>query len=255
MKLEVNDLCFHYSSTSILHNIKMRLDSRELIALVGPNGVGKSTLLKCIDRILSPSHGSIILNEQNLKQLSQMDIAKKIGFVHQKSNQIFSFNVFDVVLMGRRPHMEWRCSKKDRLKALNAIKLAGIDDIAMKSFNELSGGQQQKVMIARVLAQETDILLLDEPTSNLDVKRQLEVMNMLKNLVMEKSLSVIVSIHDLNLAARYADKIVLLKDGRVIEVGEPEFVLTENNIALAYGVKAVVKNEGGKPYIIPVSPM
>ena len=255
MKLKVKDVEFSYASTSILKNICMELAPAEVLGIVGPNGAGKSTLLRCIDRILKPQRGSILLDEREIKRMSLMEIARRMGYVPQTSSRVFPATVFDTVLMGRRPHIGWRSSEKDNEKVLEALKLLEIEQFALRDFNELSGGQQQKVLIARALAQEADVLLLDEPTSNLDIRHQLEAMDIIKKLVKEKGISAIMAIHDLNLGSRYSDRVIMLNGGTIIDAGNPSSVLTPENIKQVYGVEAVVRNESGRPYIVPISPV
>jgi iron complex transport system ATP-binding protein len=157
--------------------------------------------------------------------------------------------------MGRRPHLGWRSSERDIEKVEEALKLLGIEDFALRDFSEISGGEQQRVLLARTLAQEADILLLDEPTSNLDVRHQLEVMEIIRTLVMKKGLSAIMAIHDLNLASRYADRVIMMKKGRIFAVGDPVSVFTPQNIAHTYGVESSVKNDNGDLYIVPIRPV
>lgn len=251
MRLKINDVEFRYASTPIIEDICMDVAPSEIVTICGPNGVGKSTLIKCIDRILKPE-GSILLDGQEIKNMSMIEIARQIGYVSQSSSNVFPATVFDMVLMGRRPHAGWRSSEMDEDKVIEILKLMGMEDLALRDFNELSGGQQQKVIIARALAQESKVLLLDEPTSNLDIRHQLEAMEIIKNLAKEKEISVIMSVHDLNLASRYADKIIMMNKGRIFSAGAPSLVLTSENILSVYGVETVVKNESGKPYIVPI---
>ena len=252
MKLKVNNIEFGYNSTPVLENISMDLDRSEVLGIVGPNGAGKSTLIRCIDRILTPRGGIILLDGNNISKMTRMEIAKEMGYVPQTTTRVFPATVFDTVLMGRRPHLGWKSSEEDIDKVL---ELLGIMEFAMRDFNEISGGQQQKVLIARALAQEADILLLDEPTSNLDIRHQLEVMDIMKGIVKRKGISAIVAIHDLNLASRYTDRLLMMNDGRIFAAGNPESVLTVENIRRAYGVEALVKSDGERPYIIPVRPV
>ena len=255
MKLKVKNIEFGYNSTPVLENVSMELDRSEVVGIVGPNGAGKSTLIRCIDRILTPRGGSILLDGTDISKMTRMEIAKEIGYVPQTATRVFPATVFDTVLMGRRPHLGWKSSEEDVDKVLEVLELLGIMEFAMRDFNEISGGQQQKVLIARALAQEADILLLDEPTSNLDIRHQLEVMDIMKGIVKSKGISAIVAIHDLNLASRYADRLLMLNDGRIFAAGDPESVLTVENIRHAYDVEALVKSDGGRPYIIPVRPV
>jgi len=255
VKLKVKNVEFGYNSTLVLEGVSMDLDSSEIVGIVGPNGAGKSTLIRCIDRILLPGGGTILLDENDISNMTRMEIAKRMGYVPQTTTRVFPATVFDTVLMGRRPHLGWKSSEEDVDKVLEILELLGIMEFAMRDFNEISGGQQQKVLIARALAQEADILLLDEPTSNLDIRHQLEVMEIMTNIVHRKKISAVMAIHDLNLAARYTSRILMLNGGRIFAAGNPESVLTEENIRRAYGVEALVKSDGERPYIIPVRPV
>lgn len=255
VKLEVNDVTFSYASVPVLKNVRIAVDTTEVLGVLGPNGAGKSTLLKCIDGILTPQEGSILLDGQDIRKMSRIELAKKIGYIPQSLSHAFSATVFDAVLMGRRPHLGWRTSEKDTEKVLETLHMLHIEDLAMRDINELSGGQMQKVFIARALAQEADVLLLDEPTSNLDVRHQLEVMHTIKSIVRKKGISAIMAIHDLNLAARYADRIIMMSDGTIFSAGGPASVLTRDNIKQVYGVIAEVNYNDGKPYIVPLKPV
>ena len=223
-----------------------------MLSVVGPNGAGKSTLLRCIDRILKPQRGDILLDGRDIKEMHLMELARRMGYIPQSSAQVFPATVFDTVLMGRRPHLGWRSSEQDVEKVLDILKLLGIVKFAMRDFDELSGGQQQKVLIARALAQEPDILLLDEPTSNLDIRHQLEVMEIIKKLVVEKGISAIMAVHDLNLASRFADKVIMMNGGSIVSAGDPPSVLSPKNIASVYGVEVEVVNRKGAPFIVPI---
>jgi iron complex transport system ATP-binding protein len=255
MKLKVQDIEFSYASVPILKDVCIELAASEMLSVVGPNGAGKSTLIRCIDKILKPQRGIILLDERDIKELRLMELAKKIGYIPQSVSQVFPATVFDAVLMGRRPHLGWRATEKDTDKVLETLHLLHIEDLAMREINELSGGQLQKVFIARALAQDPDVLLLDEPTSNLDIKHQLEVMSIIERIVKEKGISAIMAIHDLNLAARYADRIIMMNSGKIVSAGDPASVLTRDNIKRVYGVEANVNYNDGKLYIVPLRPI
>ena len=255
MKLKVKDVEFGYNGTLVLEGISIDLGRSEIIGIVGPNGAGKSTLIRCIDRILTPRGGTILLDGADISNMTRMEIAKEMGYVPQTATRVFPATVFDTVLMGRRPHLGWKSSVEDIDIVLEVLELLGITEFAMRDFNEISGGQQQKVLIARALAQEADILLLDEPTSNLDIRHQLEVMDIMQGIVRNNGISAIVAIHDLNLASRYTDRLLMMNGGRIFAAGSPESVLTVENIRRAYGVEALVKSDGERPYIIPVRPV
>jgi len=255
VKLKVKDVEFSYASVPVLNGICIELAESEMLGVVGPNGAGKSTLIRCIDRILAPQKGSILLDERDIKEMRLMELAQKMGYIPQSTSQIFPATVFDTVLMGRRPHLGWRSSEKDTEMVLDMLQMLNIEEFAMRDINELSGGQQQKVFIARALTQEPDVLLLDEPTSNLDIRHQLEVMDIIKNIVREKQLSAIMAIHDLNLASRYSDRIIMMNSGEIFSAGDPVSVLTPDNIKWVYGVEAEVNNNNGRPYIVPIKPI
>jgi iron complex transport system ATP-binding protein len=254
VKITIKGLTFSYGSNKILEDLDILIEDSEILSLVGPNGSGKTTLIKCIDRILKPK-GSILLDGKEIERMSQQEIARNIGYVPQSSSTPLATTVFDTVLMGRRPHISWRVSDFDLDKVAEVLELLHLDDLAMRDFAKLSGGQKQKVLIARALAQEPAILLLDEPTSNLDMKHQLEVMEIIRDLVREKRISAVMAIHDLNLAARFTDRLVMLKRGRVYAAGEPSTLLSEANICKVYGIEAIVMNALGRPYIVPLRSM
>ncbi len=252
MKIQIKDLEFSYSDDKVLKGINLNILPGECLSILGPNGTGKSTLIKCIDGLLKPQKGDIKIDGQNIKDLRREQIAKKLGYVPQSSASLFPLKVFDMVLLGRSPHITWKSTKTDQNKVLKALKMLNIENLAMKNFNEISGGQQQKVIIARALAQETDILLLDEATSNLDIRHQLEVMDIIRKLVDNLGISAVMIVHDLNIAARYSDKIIILNEGKVAVSGKPEDVLTKDNITSTYGVEVSVSKIDNKPCIIPL---
>jgi iron complex transport system ATP-binding protein len=252
VKLNISGVTFSYASTVLLKDVTMEIDAPEILGLVGPNGAGKSTLIRCIDRILKPQRGSILLGGRETKKMGRRELAKHLGYVPQATADGFPATVFDTVLMGRRPHISWGISDSDLGKVAEILKLLEIERFALRDFKSLSGGEKQRVFIARVFAQEPDVLLLDEPTSNLDIKYQLEVLEVTKNVVRKKRISAIIAIHDLNLAARYTDKIVMLKEGGVFAAGTPRAVLTPENIKSVYGVEARVIGDSGGLYVFPV---
>jgi len=255
MELVVNDVSFKYNSTLSLDKVSLELYESETLGIIGPNGSGKTTLLKCINKILSPKGGNILFDGENVQKMSRMEIAKNIGYVPQSSTSAQALTVFEVVLMGRRPHIGWQSSNKDIEKTWDVLGLLKIEHLAMRSFNQLSGGEQQRVIIARSLAQEAKVLLLDEPTSNLDIRHQLEVMELSRELVVTQQLSVVYAIHDLNLASRYCDKIVMMKAGKIFAAGKPTNVLTPENIRSIYGVEVKITVHNQIPNIIPIKPI
>jgi len=251
VKISIKDLTFSYKSNKILDDLNISVDGSEIVSLVGPNGSGKTTLIKCIDRILKP-RGSILLEGREVQEMKQQEIARQIGYVPQSSATPLATTVFDTVLMGRRPHIGWRVSDFDLDKVSDTLERLNLQDLAMRDFGQLSGGQKQKVLIARALVQEPTVLLLDEPTSNLDMKHQLDVLETISSMVKEKGISAVMAIHDLNLAARFSDKLVMLKKGVVYASGSPIDLLSEKNISDVYGVEAIVMRSLDKPCIVPL---
>jgi iron complex transport system ATP-binding protein len=253
MKLTINKLSFNYTGIPVLKDVDLEVGPGEMLGIVGPNGSGKSTLLKCINRVLKTQPNTVLIDGNDINNLNLRELAKMMGYVPQTSTNTFPFTVFDVVLMGRKPYIHWNLSERDYEIVADVLDFLGIGELSMRHFNELSGGEQQKVIVARALAQQPRLLLLDEPTSSLDIKHQLEIMCILKSLTQSKERSVIVSLHDLNLASRFSDIILMLKQGCIYAVGTPEEVLTEENIDAVYGIKAQVTDSViGKPQVTPL---
>ncbi len=248
----IENLWFRYRKADILNDICLDLDKGEIISIVGPNGAGKSTLLKCIAQILKPGRGSVAIAGENAAKIKSPDLVKCIGYVPQDFPSRFPITVFEAVLMGRRPYISWRPSDKDLKIVSDLIKLMELSDLAMQDFDCLSGGQKQKVLLARAFAQETDLLLLDEPTSNLDLKHQLEVMEMISDMSNKKNIGVIMSVHDLNLAARFSDKIIMMREGKIFCRGKPDQVMTIQNIRAVYDVEVMINTDQIHPFIQPI---
>jgi iron complex transport system ATP-binding protein len=256
MNITVQGLTFSYNSTPTLNEVSMQLHESEVLGMTGPNGSGKTTLLKCINKILEPKQGKIFLGQQAINKMSRLEVAKEIGYVPQTTlGHTETTSVFEMVLIGRRPHITWQSSEKDEEKAWKALKTLGIEHLSMRNFYELSGGEQQRVLVARSLAQEAKVLLLDEPTSNLDIRHQLEVMDLTRKLVLNEKLSAAIAIHDLNLAARFCDKIVMMKEGKIFAAGDVTSVLNAEIIGLVYGVEVEIGHCKNNRYIIPIAPI
>jgi iron complex transport system ATP-binding protein len=249
MKLTINDISFSYNGIPALQDINLEILPGELVAILGPNGSGKSTLLRCIDRILTPQKGIIQINEKNIQKMSRREIAKKIGYVPQLEKTPFPSTVYDTILLGRKPHIDWRPRKEDNEIVTNIMSTLDLVDLTLRKINELSGGQRQKVFIGRALAQKASILLLDEPTANLDLKHQLEVLELLKEQA-EEGVSIIIAIHDINLAMKYCNKIILLKEGLIHAAGGRE-IITENELEEVYDIKIKIIQYNQRRIIIP----
>ncbi len=237
----------------IIKEINFEAHDGEFIGIVGPNGSGKTTLIRTIAKLLKPKKGSIYLNGRDLAKIKVKDLAKIIAVVPQNFHVDFNFNVENVVLMGRTPHLgrfELE-GEKDFEIAFRAMRIVGCDHLVGRSVNEISGGELQKVIIARALAQEPKVLLLDEPTAHLDVNHQIEIMNMLKKLA-EGGILVIAVIHDINLALQFCSKLILMKDGRIVAFGKPEEIV--GHIKDIFGIDVVVRRHPitGKFYVLPV---
>lgn len=250
-KIELQQLDFAYNSSLILVDINQQFEEGKLISIVGPNGSGKSTLLKCMDRIHKPINGSINLDNKNISDFRMAELAHKIAYVPQSEGGTFPATVFDTILLGRKPHIQWSPKEKDLEITAHMIDKLNLKDIALKCINKLSGGQRQRVFIARALAQEPEVLLLDEPTANLDLKHQMEVLKLLKQLS-GQGITVIIAIHDLNLALQYSDHFVLLKEGEIFATGGKEIISNEN-IEKLYEIKVKIIKDNGDFIIVPQS--
>lgn len=231
----------------ILNGVGLEINRSEILGIMGPNGSGKTTFMKCLNRLLTPIQGEILLMGKALDDYSGKEVAKCIGFVPQSTDSgLSSPMVYDIVMMGRRPHMTWQFTQKDDEFVWDIMKELDVAHLASHHFNELSSGQSQRVLIARAIAQEADIFLLDEPTSNLDVKYQIEVMRLIRDLVDEKNVCACAIIHDLDLAMKYCDKVILLHNGDIVAAGNPVEALTPETIKEVYGVGAFVENVHGR---------
>ncbi len=256
VKLAIGDIDCYYGSTKILENIEFAVKSGEFLGILGPNGSGKTTLLKSISRILEPKKGAILIDASNIYDMKTVDVAKQLAVVPQTTPVTFDFTALEVVLMGRNPHMARFAveSKEDLAIAKNSMQLTNTWHLAKRPVTELSGGERQRVIIARALTQEPKILLLDEPTTHLDISNQLEIMDLIKQLCKTKKLLIVAVFHDFNLAARYCDSVILLKDGKIVAVGKSEDTLTSENVKKVFSVDTIVKKHPitGYLHVIPI---
>jgi len=256
MSLEIKDVDAHYGSTKILDSINFSASHGELMGIIGPNGSGKTTLLRTISRILKPKVGTILLEGRDVQGMKDKEFSRNFASVPQDTTINFDFSALDIVLIGRNPHLgrlELE-TEKDIEIARRSMELTNCWRLAERPITELSGGERQLVIIARALTQEPKVLLLDEPTSHLDIKYQIEIMELLKRLTTEEKLIVIAVIHDLNLAARYCDRLVLLHEGKIVSLGMQAQVLTAENIKNTFGADVVVKKHAltNQCYVSPV---
>lgn len=251
MIIEVNDLTQGYYEKPVVHNISFSVSSGQLVSILGPNGSGKSTIIKTMCNIMDPKEGSIELNGADIHDIPRKEFAKHVAYVPQSSSVFGYTSVYDTVLAGRRPYIDWDYGSEDIRIAADAMRTMGVDDLHGKMLNDLSGGQKQRVHIARALAQNSEMFILDEPTSALDLHHQLETMKIMRTLCNIRGHGAVIALHDLNLAMNYSDKVVVLANGTVYDQGKPEDVITEEMIEKVYSVHSrIVDDEHGR-YIHP----
>ena len=253
--INIEKLNYSYGKKEVLKELSLDIDENKLTGIIGPNGCGKSTLAKNIIKYINGKFESFKIMDIDIRKLNHKKIAQLISYIPQKSTIIPNISVFDYVLLGRFPLLKnsWdNYSEKDYEIVENNISLLNIEELRDRNVETLSGGELQKALLARALAQEAKILLLDEPTSALDLNNAVEFMKILKNISIKKEISVIIIIHDLNLASLFCDSLIILKDGKFIEKGSPKEVINEKNIKSIYNLDCkVCYNENDKPYIIP----
>ncbi|WP_051201808.1 ABC transporter ATP-binding protein [Ferrimonas senticii] len=239
--ITVHELSWHCEGRAIVDNVSFSAAAGSMVGILGPNGAGKSTLLRCLYRYLTPSHGQILLDQRQSTSLSQRQFAREVAVVLQHAPDGFALTVEQVLstgLLAQKLLWQWADPSADRIAIAEVLARVGLADFAEQRFEHLSGGEQQRVMIARALLQRPRLLLLDEPTNHLDVRYQIEVLQLIKQL----GITVICTIHDLNLAAAFCDQLLLLDNGKTVAAGTPEQVLTEANIAKVYGINTQVDN-------------
>ena len=249
MKLSVRDLDFSYGGRKVLDEISFDVEDNGIVSILGPNGVGKTTLLRCLCNLHRPQSGRIEVDGTDVLTLSGRDLAKHIGYVPQSSKPVRT-TVFDTALIGRRPYMEWGVTKRDLEITADVLEALGLSDLSMRYADEISGGEYQKVQIARAMVQEPEILILDEPTNNLDIANQHITMHAILDAVSSRGMCTIMTMHDINLAVHYSDRFLFIKGGRVFAYGGPE-IITEDLVRDVYGIESDVINHKGKPFVIP----
>lgn len=256
MKVTITDLSFAYDKSDVLHDIYLDIDTGSILALVGANGCGKTTLLKTISGVLIPQIGTVSVDCHKLTKLSSRELARRLAAVEQHVEPAFDFSVREIVEMGRIPHVQrWQKFRlQDYAIVDQALQITQVSHLAQRTITSLSSGERQRVWIAMALSQQPQVLLLDEPTSHLDIHYQLGILDLIRSLVEKQNLTVIMSIHDLNLAAMYADRVALLKNGHIIAVGTPREVFTERLLKQAFQANVQILETTQGFFVVPRTP-
>ena len=248
--IELNDIKFSYNSAAVIRGISHHFAKGSFTAILGPNGSGKTTLLKLLNNILKPEEGNVLLSGKNIRNLTPRQLAKHVGYVPQFQSNMFPATVFDTVLLGRNPYVRWSPGEDDKKITSEILVRLHLDDIALKDVNHLSGGQRQRVFIARALAQQPEVILLDEPTANLDIRYQHEVFELLGKLS-RTGITIIMAIHDLNQALNHCGDFVLMDDG-VIAARGGKMIFNEKQLEKIYKVRIKIFREEDHTYILPI---
>jgi iron complex transport system ATP-binding protein len=240
--IEVHSVSFRYHEDWVLQDVSFRVEKGEFVGVIGPNGSGKTTLLKILYRLLSPQKGEILFELVPMKRMDRTDIAKRIAVVAQETHLLFPFSVLETVLMGRSPHLGHLMfeSEKDVEITKKAMEWTKMLPFSERSMDELSGGERKRVFIARALAQEPEVILLDEPTANLDIHHQMDFLDLILTLNRERGLTIVMASHDMNIASEFCDRLILLQGGGIYKIGTPDEVITQENIEKVYGCEVWV---------------
>ena len=252
MRLE--DISFAYETTPVLRDLSISIREQDFIGLIGPNGSGKSTLLKIMGAILKPDSGSIQFKESSLPKINKKLFAQSVSWIPQDHPMVFPFKVSEIVLMGRHPYLSPLSfeSEEDFEISRSAMEITMTSQFADRYFNEISGGEKQRVMIASALAQNPEMMLLDEPTAALDLKYQIQILSILKNLNAGNKMTLIMAMHDLNLASSFCNRLILLNEGKIVRDGTPEQVLEKNILEQVYGIEVDLGSHDGNIRVHPV---
>lgn len=248
--IDVEHVSFSYDKRkAILDDVSFSIGRGEVFGVLGPNGTGKTTIIKCINRILKPDAGEIRFDRRSIRTMRQRDIAKIMAYVPQYMISFFNLTVVEAVMMGRLPYAGRRYSAEDERIAFEVIEKMNLEPFAFRSIREMSGGERQRVFIARAMAQQPQVIILDEPTSSLDVHNQLFILNTIAQLSRREGITIIMTIHDLNLASLFCDTVLMLRDGHVFAMGPAQEVLTEENIHVMYRVRTRITVEDGFKHV------
>ncbi|MCK2212697.1 ABC transporter ATP-binding protein [Actinomadura sp. ATCC 31491] len=258
MRLEARGVTLGYGERIVVDGLDLGVEPGTVTTIIGPNGCGKSTLLRALGRLLRPRGGEVLLDGKRIDRVPTREVAKVLGVLPQAPAAPEGLTVADLVARGRHPHQTWyrQWSSDDEAAVAAALDLTGLADLAERPLEELSGGQRQRAWISMALAQGTDLLLLDEPTTFLDLAHQVEVLELVRHLHQEAGRTVVMVLHDLNLAARYADRLVAMRAGKVVAAGPPHEVLTEELLATVFELEAKVIPDpvAGTPLVVPIRP-
>nr|WP_157250913.1 ABC transporter ATP-binding protein [Nonomuraea typhae] len=256
MRLQAVDVKLGYGDRVIVNGLDLGIEAGTVTTIIGPNGCGKSTLLRALGRLLKPSGGEVLLDGKKISSISTKEVARVLTVLPQSPSAPEGLTVADLVARGRHPHQTWyrQWSSDDEKAVGTALHMTGLSDLAERPLDELSGGQRQRAWISMALAQGTDLLLLDEPTTFLDLAHQVEVLELVRHLHVQAGRTIVMVLHDLNLAARYADRLVAMRDGRVIAAGTPHEVLTEELIRDVFDLdsKVIPDPVAGTPLVVPI---
>ena len=250
MILSVEHLCFSYGNLQVLRDVSFQVHTHEITAVLGPNGSGKTTLLRCINRLLKPESGTVQVLGRNMEEYSRRESARTMAYVSQRSDP-GRMTVFDAVLLGRKPHIGWKVTSKDLELTQAALHLLDMEHLALRYTDRISGGEYQKVCIARALVGQPGVMLLDEPTSSLDLRNQLAILRQLKRIVRGHKMCAVVTMHDLNTAFRYADRFLFLKDGTVFASVDSSGI-TEEIVEEIYRVPVAIEWHQNHPFVLPL---
>ncbi|WP_457591776.1 ABC transporter ATP-binding protein [Geoglobus sp.] len=250
----VRNVTFSYGSRQVLKDVTFTANPGEVTVLIGPNGAGKTTLLKMMAGLITPTSGSVTLGGRDVREMSRDEITRIVSYLPQENVIPGIMTVYEVILLGRIPYLSWRVGQEDLEKVDRVMRDLGIESYAERAANQLSGGERQMVLIAQALVREPKVLLLDEPVSNLDIRNQLEILELVRNVTLERGMTSVVILHDLNLAIRYADKLVVVSGGGVYTQGRPKEVVNSRLLPDVYGVEGKVEL-GEHIHVLPIRPI
>lgn len=252
--LRADTITLAYKKHPIIKELSLSVTNASFTAIIGPNGCGKSTLLRALSRLIKPQSGNVILDGKNIHEMATKDVARRLGLLSQRQQPMESITVFELVARGRFPYQSFfnQWSEADEKAVFNAMTSANVTEFSQRSLSELSGGQSQRAWIAMILAQETPLLLLDEPTTYLDITHQIEILDLMKKLN-QQGRTIVTVLHDLNQACRYADHLIAMRDGKIIRQGDPKDIVNENLIKEVFDLSSLIIDDPvtGRPLIIP----